>query len=241
MCCMLCGYIVLQHLSLIIFLESILFTQLGFNQVILLNITDLFDLIWLICLKNALFFSSIYCYYSLVYFFKPSWYQYQDFYILQLFKNLLKMGFIFLFVLYMYILPLILVFLTQWDINFLKDTFYIKFQLSLLHYITWIFYIKFCFIFMSQFSVWFFTQFYFLIELKIFYKKLKKYKNQIFYGTLCFLYMLSPPDLSLQIFILILNMSLIETLYFYICFIIKNTNFYRHAYNTTTLKKIKKK
>lgn len=44
-CCIMCIYIITQHLSLVVFLESFFFIKLGFNEVILINITDLFDLI----------------------------------------------------------------------------------------------------------------------------------------------------------------------------------------------------
>nr|WCH58011.1 Sec-independent protein translocase component TatC [Hypnea brasiliensis] len=226
LCSVFCGYIIIQHLSLVIFIESVLFIKFGFNQVILINITDLFDLIWHICLKHSLYFSSIYFYYSLIYFFKPGWYFYQYFYIFRSFKSLLNISICSLLVFYGYILPLILKFLTQWDINYLGDLLHIEFKLSLLHYIIWSLCMKFFFIFIIQFLVWIFIQFYFLMELKILYKRLKKYKNQIFYGVLCFLYLLSPPDLYLQILILILNVGLTEALYFLICFIIKNINIY---------------
>nr|YP_010732371.1 succinate dehydrogenase subunit 4 [Hypnea edeniana]WDY85167.1 succinate dehydrogenase subunit 4 [Hypnea edeniana] len=124
--------------------------------------------------------------------------------------------------------------------NYFGDLLYIKFKLSLLHYIIWIFCIKFCFIFMVLLLSWLYMQLYFLIELKTFYIILKKYKKLVFYGLLCFLYFLFPPDLLLQLPILILNIVLIEVFYFYICLIIQNTTSDKYANNTTTFKKIKK-
>nr|WCH57771.1 Sec-independent protein translocase component TatC [Hypnea flava] len=222
MCCILCSYIIIRHLSSVIFIESFFFIKLGFNQVILINITDLFDLMWYTCLNNTLFCSSVYFCYSLVYFFKPSWYSYQEFYRLYLFKNLLNIGIFSLWVFYFYLLPLVLDFLTNWDINYFGDLVYIKFKLSLFHYITWVLCIKFYFIAITQLLSWFFIQVSFLIELKNVYFILKKYKKSVFYVILCVLYLISPPDICLQFFILILNIVLVEILYFYICFITQN-------------------
>nr|WCH57795.1 Sec-independent protein translocase component TatC [Hypnea spinella] len=238
MCCALCGYLISQHLSLIIFIESFFFIKLGFNQVVLINITDLFDLIWYICLKNSLFFSIVYFCHSTTCFFKPSWYFYQEFYRIKLFQNLLSVSVLALLVFYSFVLPSVLKFLTNWDINYFGDLLYIKFQLSLLHYIIWALCIKFCFIFIALFLYWFFIQFYFLVELKVFYTVLKSYKKLVFYVILCFLYFLSPPDVFLQIFILIINTILIEMFYFYICFFIQNIKIYKYANNSTTFKKI---
>nr|WCH57627.1 Sec-independent protein translocase component TatC [Hypnea wynnei] len=240
-CFLLCNYLIFKNISLVIFIESFFFFKLGFDQFILMNVTDLLDLMWYICLKNSLFFSSIYFYYSVVYFFKPCSYFYQYFYQIKLYSNFIKIGIFSLCVFYLSVLPLVLKFLTQWDLQYFKNLLHVKYELSLLYYVTWLFYIKFFFIFMCKFFSWLFVQIYFLVELKLLYTILSKFKKQIFYGILCFLYLLSPPEVVMQILLLIINMILVEAFYFYICFVMQNTNIYKYAYNTTTIKKISKK
>nr|WCH57939.1 Sec-independent protein translocase component TatC [Hypnea marchantiae] len=240
LCSSLCSYIIFKNFSLVIFIESFFFSKLGSNQFILINITDLFDIIWYICLKNAFFLSSLYFGYSVFYFFKPGWYEYQTFFETKLFQNFVWIWFIYLLIFYFYFLPLVLKFLTHWDINYWEDLFYIKFELSLLNYVKWLFYIKFYFIFVFHFIYILIFWVYFLLELKMSYFILKKNKKQIFYVILCCLFFLSPPDLSLQIFLLIVTIFLTEIIYFFLCFKILYINIYNYANNTTTIKKFSK-
>nr|WCH57699.1 Sec-independent protein translocase component TatC [Hypnea musciformis] len=240
-CCVFCSFVIFKNLSLVIFIESFFFTTLGFRKFILINITDLVDLLWYICFQNALFSSSLYFGYSIFQFCNPGWYHYQNFIQVLLYKNGLKLWLLVLGIFYFYFLPLILTFLTQWKIHHWTDSFYVKFELNLFHYVIWVLYLKFYFVFIFYFIVLFLFQSYILVELKILYKMLKKNKKQIFYIILCLLFLMSPPDGFFQIFLLIITILLIEMMYFFMCFIITNTNIYSYAYGTTITKKIKKK
>nr|WCH57675.1 Sec-independent protein translocase component TatC [Hypnea cryptica] len=240
-CCISCSFVIFKNLPLVIFIESFFFTTLGFHKFILVNITDLFDLLWYICLQNALFFSLAYFGYSIFQFCKPSWYQYQSFFQSKLYKNSLKLWFLLVSAFYFYVLPSILNFLTQWEINHWTDLFYVKFELNLFQYVLWVLYMKFYFIFIFHFIFLFLFQGYFLIELKTLYKMSKRYKKQIFYITLCLLFLVSPPDLPFQIFLLIITIFLMEIAYFLICFKIINKNICSYAYCTAIDKKTKKK
>nr|WCH57891.1 Sec-independent protein translocase component TatC [Hypnea nidulans] len=236
-CYGLCSYIIFRDLPLVIFIESFFFLKLGFNQFILINITDLFDLIWFICLKNAFFLSSLYFSYSVLSFFKPGWYKYQNLFQIKLCKNFFFIWISYLWIFYFYFLSSVLKFLTQWDIHYWRDLFQIKFELSLLNYVTWLLYIKFYVFFVFQFAYILLFWTYILLELKMLYLIIKNNKKQVFYMILCFLFLLSPPEISLQIFLLVITIFLLEIIYFFICFMVLNTNIQEYADYTATIKK----
>nr|WCH57651.1 Sec-independent protein translocase component TatC [Hypnea sp.] len=222
LCFSFCILIIFYNITLVLLVESYSFIKLYNTKFILINITDLFDIIWLTCIQNAFLFSYIYFHYQIMVFNKSSWYIYQHIFKNALYKfiNLLLL-LCFLFF-YLYFLPSILKFLTQWDIINFSDLLNVEFELSLLNYIKWILCIKFYFIIYIYFFFIILFKIFYFIKMKLFYINYKNYKKQIIFSIISISYLLAPPDIYLQFILFVIDLSLLEIVYFCVCFKVIN-------------------
>nr|WCH57963.1 Sec-independent protein translocase component TatC [Calliblepharis sp.] len=236
MCFIFCNFIIFCNLPLIFLIESYSFLKLYTSKFLLINITDLFDIIWYTCIQNSFLFSYIFFYYQLISFNKPGWYLYQHFFKDLLYKSSIFIILLFLLFYYFYYFHLILKFLTQWDIIYFKDILNIEFELSLLNYVKWLFWVKIYFGFLFYLVFLIIFKMFYLIYKKTLYIIFKFYKNQILFFIITFLFLLSPSEAYIQFLLLIISFLLVEFLFFFICFIIINSNSI-HANNSTIIKK----
>lgn len=233
----LCTIIAFFNINILLLVETYPYLKFANKQFIVIHTTDLINVIWTLSTSVSFLFVFPFYFYQLFLFFKSSWYTYQ----IEFIKTNIIVSVLFyitsFFVCYIYVIPMFLKFLSQWEVKYFKNTLSILFDLRIFDYINWILLMKYsicCFIYVITLFI---IKVYYLVNFKKIYKLIKLYKKQVFFINLLFLFILSPSDLFLQLYLIFLNFILIE--FFYFLFFYITTNYFNqtNAYSTTTFKK----
>lgn len=221
-CC--CCSILYLNIQILFLIETYPFLQFSEKKFIATHVTDLFDCIWLLLISTS--FLSIFplFIFHLIQFFKTSWYKSQ-FYLakwLLIFPTVIY--WVFLFLCYLNIFPLVLSFLEQWEIKKLSSILSIEVEFRILSYLTWILSIRY---FMSFFNFILFVSlinFILLFDSKDLYRNIKRYRKQFSFSTILTLFFFIPPDIYLQFFVIFITFIFYEIIFFFLCYKICNLN-----------------
>nr|YP_010199857.1 Sec-independent protein translocase component TatC [Crassiphycus usneoides]UAD89865.1 Sec-independent protein translocase component TatC [Crassiphycus usneoides] len=198
------------------------------KKFIVTNIMDLFDVIWFMIISKSFFFVFPYWTFQLYKFSSSSWYKYQ----LKFFKKSYYFSFLLTFFslgfLHFSLLPLILYFLTKWEIK-KGDLFSVFVEFRIISYIKWVLTFRY-FVGSLIFVIFLLTlHLWFLIKINRIYFLIKYYRKSFIFGILCILFLVTPPDSFLQVFFLILIFLIFETVFLFVCYKLCNIKILKYA------------
>ena len=213
-------------------MEAQPFLKFSNKKYIITHTTDFINLLWLLSFSTSGFVTFPLFFYHLVQFSKASWYSYQ----LKLIKKLLFIPFILscnlLIFCYTNFLPLVLHFLTQWNIDRISNFVNVEVELRLLNYLIWVLTFKYNFIFLIYFFTTLSIFAIFLITAKNIYKIIKYHRKKFSFISILIFFLLAPPDIFLQFFIIVSICLFYEIIFFNICYqVCKLELRKKHAYN----------
>ena len=214
----LCWVIFLNHIEVLLLFETLPFL-LNFNEkrFIITQLTQLLTIIWFFnsWISCILIFPLVMHHFK--YFFLASWYKYQSL----LFQNLLKVFFLSFILTYLLIhfllLPNIFSFFLQWENLDKRSLLKIEAEVTLISYINWVFSFKYLIsFFISNFS-FLVTLLSYFIEIFQFYLFILSHKKLLIFLVFFFFIVFLPPDLTLELLLIIFIYKSMELLFFYVC------------------------
>nr|AHX02468.1 SecY [Plocamium cartilagineum] len=227
-----CVIISFWYFKSILLLETYPVIKGLFGKFIIIHITEIFDIIFLLVFSMSFFFCIPLFIYQIYCFFTSSWYFYQ----IQFAKNLLFFYYILIILIYSYyyysILPNTLLFFTQW--MFLQDTNYflnmeITFHVFL--YVNWVLTFRYNFIIFLLVIFLLCIHLILLYPILYFYMIIKLYRKQLLFLSITIIYIIIPPDVILQIILILFLIIIYEVGFFLICYKFINFNDNNYAYN----------
>nr|YP_009511913.1 Sec-independent protein translocase component TatC [Gracilariopsis mclachlanii]AXI97840.1 Sec-independent protein translocase component TatC [Gracilariopsis mclachlanii] len=207
----------------ILFFETYPFLKLASRKFIVTNVMDLFDVLCLLFFSKAILFSFPYAMFQLYKFSSSSWYVYQCFFFRRCMKFAFVTSLIVLIFIQLILLPLLLQFLTLWEIR--EDSLINIFvEFRLLSYVKWVLTFRYLISSLSFFIFLLLSQIWLLMDIKRVYFLIKCYRKMFIFITLFVLFLLIPPDGFLQIFLILLICIIFEAVFLFVCYKLSNTN-----------------
>jgi len=221
----LCLFIFFYKMEDLFLLEVHPLVKLTNKRFIVTTLTDFIDVVWFLSVYMSNFFLYPLFFYHSISFFCNSWYNYQ----LKFYKKLLGISFLVFFICFFIIhytfLPLLFNFFLYWEIKEDSSLLRIETETTLVSYVTWTLNFKsiFCsfLIFFILSSIIFFN---FATNKRI-YNFVKYNKNTLTFSFILLLFLLTPPDFSMQLLIVISSFFINDILFFFAC-----TKFYKSNY-----------
>nr|YP_010395073.1 Sec-independent protein translocase component TatC [Polyopes affinis]UQJ72514.1 Sec-independent protein translocase component TatC [Polyopes affinis] len=213
--CLVIGF---WHVQIWLLIETYPFLQFSNKKFIATQTTDLIDAVWIITFSTSFLFVYPFFVYQIVLFSKNSWYEYQIHFIIKLFFYSLMLYIISLLFCYYFFLPILLDFLSQWEIKQTKSILNIEIEFRILNYVQWTltFRYVFCFIF---YIITFFTCFFsFLLNSTVKYNLLKSYRKLFIFFNILFIFLIIPSDFYLQFFVISYSFIFYELIFFFLCY-----------------------
>nr|YP_004062237.1 SecY [Plocamiocolax pulvinata]ADR03253.1 SecY [Plocamiocolax pulvinata] len=221
-----------------LYFESILLLEIYpvikglFGNFIIIHITEVFDIIYLSILSMSCFCIMPLFIYQFYCFFNIGWYFYQIQFVK---KNLFIYNsfiIILLFFYYYSILPNTLFFFTQWSF-FKKISFFLNIEIdfNVFLYITWVLKLRYNFIVLLLGILLLSVHLGLFYPVWLFYILIKFYRKQLFFLSVTIIYFIIPPDIFLQIILILFLIIIYEVIFFLICYKFVNFNDNNYAYN----------
>ena len=218
-----CSLIVFYRIEVLLLLETYPFLKFTDKKFLVTHTTDLINLVWYLVFSTSFFAVFPVFFHQLIQFSKSSWYKYQ----LEFSKNLFIFPLLFYYMCiilcYLKLFPLVLNFLTEWKLTKIKTFLDIKIEFRILNYINWISSLKYCLSFSSYLFLLLIIHIWFLFTFKNIYKIMKFHRKKICFLSIFFLFILAPPDILLQFFILLNNYLFYEVVFFILCYKLCNS------------------
>nr|QJH88457.1 tatC [Pterocladia lucida] len=216
--------VILNQFDTLIFIEIIPFIDLQ-QKFIVVGVTDLLELLWFLTLTLTPLFAWPLIILHLVHFFRAGWYNYQLYFIKIIFKYVFMVYSFTIIGCHWVLLPNILSLLIQWDNVFTryKTILHINPQFNILDYVIWMVEFHYTINFWLLIFFSYVIILYLVKKLKANYKTMKYQRKIILFNLITVSFILSPPDLHLQLFTIIFFYIFIELIFFFLCFRLINT------------------
>nr|YP_009130777.1 SecY [Agarophyton chilense]AKA27632.1 SecY [Agarophyton chilense]ASP44560.1 SecY [Agarophyton chilense]UAD89515.1 Sec-independent protein translocase component TatC [Agarophyton chilense] len=212
-----CMIIASLNIYYLILFEVYPFVIFEIKKFIVTNVMDLFSIVWFLIVSKSFFFTFPYCIFHISRFCTTSWYQYQLKFFSKSFNTAFLFSLICLNIFYFCLLPFILHLLTKWEI---RDTnlFGIFVEFRIVSYVKWVLAFRY-FIGSLSFLVGLIViHSWTLLTIDRIYFFIKYYRKVFLFGSLCFLFLLIPPDVFLQAFLIGLVFFIFEIVFIFICY-----------------------
>jgi len=203
------------------------------KRFILTQITQLFNIIWYFSIIIAAIISYPLAVFKLKSFLTSGYYAYQiKLYNNFIIKNLVMASFIYILI-HFHLIPNLISFFLYWEISNDYSLLRIEAEISLYFYLLWStsfkFILTFTFIVLNKML----TIFTYIFNVSHFYIYFLKLKKVFIFNLVCLFFLLTPPELVIQILIICCTYVIIESFFFCVCmkYLIKN------AYIKTNIKK----
>nr|YP_009295541.1 SecY-independent transporter protein [Mastocarpus papillatus]AOL58025.1 SecY-independent transporter protein [Mastocarpus papillatus] len=218
-----CIIITFLNVQTLLLVETYPFLQFLSKKFIVTGTTDLIDVVWVLVFSTSLLSSFPLFFYQLIQFSKNSWYIYQISFSLKLLISSLTVYLVSLVFCYTTFLPVVLEFLAQWETKQTGSILNIKIEFRILSYIRWILSFRYVFSF-SILTVFLWVTFiYLLLNPIIAYRTVKSRRKLFVFLTIFSFFLLIPPNVFLQFFIISNAFIFYEVLFFFFCYKTYNT------------------
>ena len=199
-------------------IETYPFLQLSNKKFISTQTTDLIDAVWILTFSTSFLFVYPFFVYQIISFSKNSWYEYQIYFTTNLFCYSLVLYVISLLFLYYYFLPILLDFLSQWEIKQTTSILNIEIEFRILNYIQWILTFRYVFSFLFYVVTLFVCFFSFLLNSIIKYNLLKFHRKLFIFLNTLFFFLIIPSDFYLQFLVIFSSFTLYEIVFLFLCY-----------------------
>nr|YP_009490408.1 SecY [Gracilaria spinulosa]AWH62537.1 SecY [Gracilaria spinulosa] len=221
---LLCALVASINIYYLILFEVYPFVVYELRKFIITNVTDLFDVLWLLVISKSFFFVFPYWIFQLSSFSSSSWYLYQ----IKFFRRSFYFSFLIILIYLVFVhfglLPFILSVLTKWKINS-TNLFDIFVEFRIISYIKWVLAFRYFFSSISFFVLLVVLHLWFLVKINRIYLFVKCYRKLFIFGFLCVLFLLIPPDNFLQILCLGIAFFTFELVFLFVCYKLCNKKF----------------
>ena len=218
----LCIIISFYYIELLLLIETYPFLEFSRKKFIVTHTTDLINMVWSLIISTSFFMVFPTFFYQLIQFSKASWYLYQLKFCNKLFIIPLIIYYFSIIICYFKLFPLLLEFLIQWQLLYSKTFLNIVIELRILDYISWILSLRYCFCFLIYIFVLLLINLLVFVFIKNVYWILKFHRHKFCFLNIFSLFILAPPDILLQFFIILFCFIFYEIIFFIICYKIYN-------------------
>nr|YP_010921940.1 Sec-independent protein translocase component TatC [Grateloupia turuturu]YP_010986438.1 SecY-independent protein translocase component TatC [Pachymeniopsis lanceolata]WIM51246.1 Sec-independent protein translocase component TatC [Grateloupia turuturu]WOL37406.1 SecY-independent protein translocase component TatC [Pachymeniopsis lanceolata] len=221
----LCGIISIYNVNWLFLVLTYPFLKLFNKKFIITQVTDLFNVTWILTNSISFLFILPLTFWQLLNFFKPSWYTYQI--------DILKVAFQYAFIVlgaaavlcYATFLPSILNFLIYWEkIEQNSSILTIDTEFRILNFICWVLNFQYSFAFLILLYLVVISLLWILMKFIKVYFLIKLYRKQLSFFSLVLLFFLLPPDIFLQFFLIFFINIFYEAVFFFVCYKVSNSN-----------------
>ena len=213
-----CLIIAFQNIELLLLVETYPFLELSHKKFIVTQTTDLINSIWLLVFSNSFFVVFPMFFYQIIGFSKTGWYCYQLDFSIKILIFPLVICYVSVFFCYFKIFPVILNFLTHWNLDQIKVFLSLEIEFRILNYLHWILLLRYCFSFLTYIFVMLIIQINYLVFSQNIYAIIKYHRKKICFSTILVLFILAPPDIFLQFFIIFITFVIYEFIFFILCY-----------------------
>nr|WDA66145.1 preprotein translocase subunit SecY [Lithothamnion corallioides] len=219
-----CLVILFLNIEILFLFEIYPFMNITNNRFISTRLTDFVDVVWtLSAFMSTLFVLPLFVYHINSFFYN-SWYTYQ----INFFKKLIRISIISFLITYFIIhnnlLSSIFTFFLYWEITEESSLLRIEAETTILSYMNWILFFKSLFSFLFSLGLFNLLILLNFIKIKYIHKYFKLYKNIFIYLFIFLSFLITPPDLFLQLFIILFNLILFNLILFILCIQFYKTN-----------------
>nr|AVK39573.1 Sec-independent protein translocase [Sheathia arcuata] len=211
------------YIEFIFLFELYPLIKLSHKKFIATHITELFDSVLQMCFFMISINGFPLIAYHIFTFFKSSWFNYQITLVWRYLFILLILVYLSFFFTNIFLLPQMYNFFTQWEMFQESKILHISLEARIYLYLQWIncTYNSISFFFSLSLIILFLILL-FLPPYK-FYLFIKLYKKQILFIQILILFILSPPDFWVQVFLVFASSLLLEFFFFISCFRVNQT------------------
>lgn len=213
-----CLIICFWYVQIWLLIETYPFLQFSNKKFIATQTTDLIDAVWIITFSTSFLFVYPFFVYQIILFSKNSWYEYQMYFIIKLFCYSSILYVISLLFCYYYLLPILLGFLSQWEIKQTESILNIEIEFRILNYVQWILTFRYVFSFLFYIVTFFICFFSFLLNSMIKYNLLKFHRKIFIFLNTLFFFLITPSDFYLQLFVILYSFIFYEIIFLFLCY-----------------------
>nr|YP_009488826.1 protein translocase subunit SecY [Grateloupia filicina]AWD77497.1 protein translocase subunit SecY [Grateloupia filicina] len=230
----LCSIISIYNINWLLLVLTYPFLKFFTKKFITTHVTDLFDVIWTLTNSISFLFILPLTFYQLLSFFKSGWYAYQI--------NILKTSYYYIYttlsfitiLCYTIFLPSTLNFLVYWEkIEQNNSLLIIDTEFRILNFVHWVLNFQYSFTFLIFLYLLIVFLLWTLIKPIKVYLAIKSYRKQLSFYSLVLLFLLSPPEIFLQFYLIFFVITFYEAVFFFVCYKISNSNEYAYDKSIT--------